>query len=191
MLYICYDNQAYMNTGIQRSGATPKGAETSTAPVGKVHQGKEQTRKDLTACVLAHNVPYAAQASAHNPRDFMAKVQRALEIDGPTFINILAPCHRGWRCKVEEAVLMARLAVETCYWPIFEVDHGVWKISYKPKEKKPLVEWLKPQGRFAHLFKPGNEGILADLQAEVDRKWADLLDREAASQPKAAAPAQA
>lgn len=178
MLYICYDNHAYMNTGIQRSGATPKGAATSTAPAGKVHLGKEQHRKDLTAIMLAHNIPYLAQASPYNARDLMAKVQRALETDGPTFLNVLAPCHRGWRIKVEESMEMARLAVETCFFPLFEVDHGVWKINYKPKEKRPLVDWLKPQGRFAHLFRPGADAIIADLQAEVDRKWAELLARE-------------
>jgi len=191
MLYICYDNHAYMNTGIQRSGATPKGAATSTAPAGKVHGGKEQNRKDLTAIMLGHNLPYLAQASPYNPRDLMAKVQRALEIDGPTFLNVLAPCHRGWRCKVEESMDMARLAVDTCFFSLFEVDHGVWKINYKPKEKKPLVEWLKPQGRFAHLFKPGGEKVIAELQAEVDRRWADLLEREERSKAKAEASAQA
>jgi len=191
MLYICYDNHAYMNTGIQRSSATPKGAATMTAPAGKVHAGKEQNRKDLTAIILAHNIPYVAQASPHNPRDLMAKVQRALEIEGPTFLNVLAPCHRGWRIKVEESMAMARLAVETCFWALFEVDHGVWKINYKPKEKKPLVEWLKPQARFAHLFKPNNEHIIAELQAEVDRKWDELLAREAASKAQAEAAAQA
>ena len=187
MLYVCYDNQAYMNTGIQRSGATPMGAATNTAPAGKVHQGKEQHRKDLTACVLAHNIPYVAQASPHNPRDLMRKVERALEVDGPAFMNVIAPCHRGWRCKVEESMLMARLAVETCFWPLFEVDHGDWKINYKPKEKKPLVDWIKPQGRFKHVFKPGNEGIIEQLQAEVDQRWEDLLAREAATKAKAEA----
>ncbi len=188
MLYICYDNHAYMNTGIQRSGSTPKGAATSTAPAGKVHLGKEQNRKDLTAIMLGHNLPYLAQASPYNARDLMAKVQRALEIDGPTFLNVLAPCHRGWRIKVEESMEMARLAVETCFFSLFEVDHGVWKINYKPKEKKPLVEWLRPQGRFAHLFKPGaGEAIIAELQAEVDRRWAELLEREERSKAQAAA----
>ena len=177
MLYVCYDNGAYMNTGIQRSSATPFGAATNTAPAGKVHQGKEQFSKDLTACILAHNIPYVAQASPHNPRDLMGKVTKALDIDGPAFINVVAPCHRGWRCKVEESMEMARLAVDTCYWPLFEVERGVWTINYKPKEKRPLLDWIKPQGRFRHLFKPGNEGILEQLQAEVDRKWAALLAR--------------
>ncbi|NQT51218.1 pyruvate ferredoxin oxidoreductase [bacterium] len=181
MLYICYDNQAYMNTGIQRSSATPKGAATNTAPAGKVRPGKEQHRKDLTACILAHNIPYVAQASPHNPRDLMAKVQKALAIDGPAFINILAPCHRGWRCKVEEGIELARLAAETCFWPLFEVERGVWKINFKPKEKKPLRGWLERQGRFKHLFKPDNEHIIDELQEETDRKWADVLAQEEAS----------
>ena len=187
MLYVCYDNEAYMNTGIQRSSATPKGAATMTAPAGKAHPGKEQHRKDLTACIIAHNIPYVAQAAPHNPRDLMAKAQKALDVDGPAFMNVLAPCHRGWRCKIEEAMEMARLAVQTCFWPLFEVERGVWKITYKPKEKKPLTDWLERQGRFKHLFKPGNEAILEDLQAEVDRKWADLLAREAASKEQAEA----
>jgi len=187
MLYVCYDNNAYMNTGIQRSSATPKGASTMTAPAGKVHQGKEQNRKDLTACILAHNIPYVAQASPHNPRDLMKKVEKALAIDGPAFMNVIAPCHRGWRCKVDEAMDIARLAVDTCYWPLFEVENGVWNITYKPKEKKPIAEWLKPQGRFKHLFKPGNEAILEELQAETDRKWDELLAHEAAAKAKAEA----
>ncbi|HUS59491.1 MAG TPA: thiamine pyrophosphate-dependent enzyme [Planctomycetota bacterium] len=180
MLYVCYDNEAYMNTGIQRSSATPKGAATTTAPAGKVRQGKEQHRKDLTACIVAHDVPYVAQASVHNPIDLMNKVQAALAVDGPSFINILAPCHRGWRFNMNESIDIAKEAAETCYWPLFEVVNHVWKINYKPKEKKPLVDWLKRQKRFEHLFKkPENEKIIAELQAEIDRKWAELLEREA------------
>ncbi len=181
MLYICYDNQAYMNTGIQRSSATPKGAATNTAPAGKVKQGKEQNRKDLTACIIAHDVPYVAQASVHNPLDFMNKVQAALSIGGASFINVLAPCHRGWRYPMNESIDIAKHAVDCCFWPIFEVKNRVWKINYKPKEKKPLVDWLKRQRRFAHLFKPGNEHIIEELQAETDRKWEELLQREECS----------
>ena len=185
MLYVCYDNEAYMNTGIQRSSATPLGAATMTAPAGKVHQGKEQFSKDLTACVLAHDIPYVAQASPHNPRDLMRKVRTALDIEGPAFLNVIAPCHRGWRFKIEHSMAMARLAVDTCYWPLFEVERRVWKINYKPKEKKPLTDWLKPQGRFKHLFAPGNEDILDALQADVDRRWADLLAHEDAAKDAA------
>jgi len=172
MLYICYDNEAYMNTGIQRSSSTPKGAATSTTPVGKVIPGKQQFKKDLTACVIAHNIPYVAQASPHDYQDLMAKVQKALAVDGPSFMNILAPCHRGWRYKMEDGIEIARIAAETCIWPLFEVANGVWKINYTPKEKKPLDEYLKLQGRFSHLFRPENEHIRKELQDEVDRKWA-------------------
>jgi len=175
MLYICYDNEAYMNTGIQRSSATPKGAATNTSPAGKVKQGKEQHRKDLTACIIAHDIPYVAQASPHNPRDLMGKVQKAISTPGPAFMNILAPCHRGWRCAIEKGIDIARLAAETCFWPLFEVEKGSWKLNYKPKEKKPLVEWLKLQGRFKHLFREENKPIIEEIQAEVDRKWAELL----------------
>ncbi|MFP4058020.1 MAG: thiamine pyrophosphate-dependent enzyme, partial [Candidatus Brocadiia bacterium] len=186
MVYICYDNHAYMNTGIQRSSATPLGASTMTAPAGKAHPGKEQARKDLTACMIAHNIPFVAQASPHNARDLITKVRKALDVEGPAFLNVIAPCHRGWRCKVEDSMQMARLAVDTCFWPLFEVDHGVWKVNYKPKEKKPITDWLKPQGRFKHLFSPENEGIIDQLQADIDQRWEELLAQEERSQKKAA-----
>ncbi len=186
MLYICYDNEAYMNTGIQRSGATPKGTQTSTTPVGSVKAGKEQNQKDLTGIVIAHNIPYVAQASPHNFRDLMNKVQKALAADGPAFMNILSPCHRGWRFKPELAIEMAKLATETCFWPLYEVeDRDKWTINYKPKEKKPIEEWLKEQGRFKHLFEPKNRHIIDELQAEVDRRWNRLLKLEAESKEEA------
>ncbi len=179
MLYICYDNGAYMNTGIQRSSATPKGAHTMTAQAGKVKSGKEQNRKDLTAIVIAHNPAYVAQGTPSNPRDFMNKVQKALAADGPSFINVIAPCHRGWRFKPEEAISIAQLAVETCFWPLFEWERpGRYTINYKPREKKPVEEWIKEQGRFRHLFDPKNRHIIDELQAEVDRRWDELLKFE-------------
>ncbi|HRU05799.1 MAG TPA: thiamine pyrophosphate-dependent enzyme [Candidatus Brocadiia bacterium] len=178
MLYVCYDNEAYMNTGIQRSSATPKGAATMTAQAGSVKAGKEQNRKDLTACVIAHNPAYVAQASPHNFRDLMEKVQKALRADGPAFMCVLAPCHRGWRFKPEDAIDVAAEAVETCFWPLFEWEKGKYTINYKPKEKKPLEGWLKRQGRFSHLFEPANRHIIDELQAETDRKWNELLKFE-------------
>jgi len=188
MLYICYDNNAYMNTGIQRSSATPMGASTTTAPAGKVKQGKEQNRKDLTAIMVAHDIPYVAQASVHNHIDFMTKVQTALAIDGPSFINVLTPCHRGWRFPMNESIEIAKGAVECCFWPIFEVKEHVWKVSYKPKEKPPVVDWMKRQRRFEHLFKSDNQELIAKIQAEIDRKWAELLQREANSVKAAETP---
>jgi pyruvate ferredoxin oxidoreductase beta subunit len=178
MLYICYDNHAYMNTGIQRSSATPRGADTTTSPAGKVVPGKEQPRKDLTACVIAHHIPYVAQASVSNHMDFMRKVERALAIDGPSFINILQPCHRGWRFKPEDSIELARVAVETRFWPLFEVDHGKWTINYKPKNVVPVVEWFKLQGRFKHLLKTEPNDIVAWHQDQVEKNWAELLRKE-------------
>jgi len=181
MLYICYDNEAYMNTGIQRSSATPKGAFTTTAPAGKVKAGKEQNRKDLTGIVIAHHPAYVAQASFSEPRDFMEKVRKALHADGASFINVISPCHRGWRFKPEQAVEVAAVAVETCYWPLFEWERpGKYTINKKPKEKRPVEDWLKMQGRFRHLFEPKNRHIIDELQAETDRIWNDLLAKEAA-----------
>ncbi len=175
MLYVCYDNQAYMNTGIQRSGATPLGAWTTTTPAGKVIPGKPNWRKDLTACVVAHNIPYVAQASPSHWKDLVSKVEKALETDGPTFINILAPCPRGWRYPESKTIKMAKLAVDSCFWPLYEVEEGKYKLNYQPKEKKPVVEWLQLQGRFKHLFKPENQAILEKFQANVDKAWENLL----------------
>jgi len=178
MLAICYDNEAYMNTGIQRSSATPFGADTTTQPAGKVIQGKQQFRKDLTGCMAAHKIPYVAQASPAYWNDLVTKVEKALAVDGPSFINIISPCPLGWRFEPNITVDMARLPVETCFWPLYEVINGnEWKLTYRPKEKKPLTEWLKPQGRFKHLFRPDNEGILKKLQDRVDSDWQVLLKK--------------
>jgi pyruvate ferredoxin oxidoreductase beta subunit len=177
MLYICYNNEAYMNTGIQRSSATPKGAHTTTAPAGKVHLGKEQNKKDLTEIMIAHNIPYVAQAYVGNWNDFVTKVQKALAVNGPSFINILTPCRLGWNYKPEDTMILARLAVETCIWPAFEVENGVYKINIMPKEKKPVTEFLKHQGRFKHLFKPENASVLESIQKDVDLSWNRLQRR--------------
>jgi pyruvate ferredoxin oxidoreductase beta subunit len=175
MLYVCYDNEAYMNTGIQRSSATPIGANTSTSPAGKAIPGKRGARKDLTAIMAAHNIPYVAQASPHNWRDLMQKVRKATAVDGPSFINVLASCNRGWRHEAAATLDIQELAVNTCFWPLYEVENGEYRITVKPKEKLPVVDFLKPQGRFSHLFRPGNEHLLATLQEEVDTRWARLL----------------
>lgn len=176
MVYVCYNNEAYMNTGIQRSGATPKGASTTTAPAGKVIPGKEQIRKDLTAIVAAHHIPYAAQATISNWNDLIAKSQKAFAADGPAFINILSPCHRGWRFNMADTIAIAKLAVDTGFWPLYEVENGNLKVTYKPKQRKPMIEWIKSQGRYKHLLKPGNEKIIEQIQADVDAMW-ERLDK--------------
>lgn len=178
MLYLCLNNEAYMNTGIQRSSATPKGAHTTTAPAGEVIPGKQQHRKDLTACMVAHRIPYVAQTIASNWKDLTNKVEKALAADGPSFINVFSPCPTGWGYKPELTLEMGQLSVDTCFWPLYEVEDGKWKLNYRPKEKKPLVEWLKLQRRFAHLFKtPNGKELIGELQERVDREWEELLAR--------------
>jgi pyruvate ferredoxin oxidoreductase beta subunit len=177
MLYVCYDNGAYMNTGFQRSGATPVGAWTTTSPVGKEQAGKLQNRKNLTDIMIAHGLGYIAQASPHDPRDLVRKAAKALATPGPSFLNILAPCPRGWRSDGAESIELAREAVNTCYWPLFEVENGEYRLTYRPKVKAELIPWLKRQGRFAHLFKAGNEDTLENLQAWVDEEWEKLLKK--------------
>lgn len=178
ILYLCYNNEAYMNTGIQRSSATPFGASTTTAPAGKKVPGKLQNRKDLTAIIAEHRPDYVAQASISNPRDFMTKVRKALDKSGPSFINVLAPCPRGWQHPSEETVEMAQIAVDTCIWPLYEVDEGYkWKVNYIPKEKRPVKDWLERQGRFKHLFSPKNEWLLEEIQKYVDNEWQILLKK--------------
>lgn len=178
ILYICYDNEAYMNTGIQRSSATPLGAWTTTTPVGKVRPGKVGGKKDIVASIAGQGAMYVAQASISNFRDLIEKVRKAVSIDGATFINVLSPCPRGWRTDTGDTVSIARLAVDTCYWPLYEVENGKWKINYTPRQKLPVTEYLKPQGRFAHLFRPENQHILEEIQEWVDSKW-DLLQKKA------------
>lgn len=177
MLYICYDNGAYMNTGIQRSSATPRGANTTTSPVGDVIPGKKEYRKDLTEIMAAHKIPYVAQASPYHWKDFTDKVKKALEIDGPAFINTLAVCPRGWRTADNQGMEITKIAVEACYWPLYEVIDGEeYEINYKPKERREITDWLKPQGRFKHLFKEENRGIVEEIQEHVDRRWEKLLE---------------
>jgi pyruvate ferredoxin oxidoreductase beta subunit len=178
MIYICYDNGAYMNTGIQRSSATPFGADTTTCPAGSIIPGKQRQRKNLTKIMAAHDIPYVAQASPSHWQDLFRKVQKAHEIKGPKFINVIAPCNRGWRSRTDDAVMLSRLAVNTCYWPLYEIENGVTKITVTPKEKVPITEFLKPQGRFKHLFSPENEGLLKQVQEDIDREW-EKLQKEA------------
>ena len=179
MTYVCYDNGAYMNTGIQRSSATPKFADTTTSPAGSVIPGKMQARKDLTEIMEAHHLPYVAQTAAYmNFKDLYEKAEKAIYTEGPTFLNVLSPCPRGWGYPTEDLMTINKLAVETCYWPLYEVENGKYKITYKPAKKLPIEEFLKPQKRFKHMFKPGNEWMIEEFQKEVDRRWEDLLKLE-------------
>ena len=175
VLYILYDNEAYMNTGIQRSGSTPKYAWTTTTPVGTAVKGKIQWKKDIMGIVTAHRVPYAATASVAYILDMVNKIKTALEYteEGPTFLYIYAPCVPGWRYPENKTVEIARLAVETGYFPLYEWDHGKLKLNppsnnhLDKSKRKPLKEYLKLQGRFAHL----TEQEIAEIEKELDAYW--------------------
>ena len=180
MVYVCYDNGAYMNTGIQRSSATPKYADTTTSPAGSVIPGKMQSRKDLAKVMVGHHLPYVAQTLAlGNFKDLYEKAEKAIYTEGACFLNVMAPCPRGWGYNTEDLMEINKLAVETCYWPLYEVVDGVYHITYKPANKLPIEEFLRPQKRFKHMFKPGNEWMIEEFQKEVDSRWQELLDLEA------------
>ena len=179
LTYVCYDNGAYMNTGIQRSSATPKFADTTTSPAGKVIPGKMQSRKDLTEILASHHLPYVAQTIAYMDfKDLYEKSEKAIYTKGPTFLNVLSPCPRGWGYDTSELMTTNKLAVQTCYWPLYEVSDGKYKITVKPANKLPIEEFLKTQKRFRHMFKPGNEWMIEEFQKEVDRRWEELLRLE-------------
>ena len=178
MVYVCYDNEAYMNTGIQRSSATPRFADATTTPVGSQSYGKTQNKKDLTQIIAAHAVPYAAQTTMLGDfRDFHNKAHRAIYTEGPCFLNVLAPCPRGWRYEMEDLAEICRLAVDTCVWPMYEIIEGTWHLTYEPRKKLPVEEFLKKQGRFKHMFKKGNEWMIEEAQEYVDQKGEELLER--------------
>jgi len=178
MVYVCYDNEAYMNTGIQRSSATPRFANATTSPVGLQSSGKRQDKKDLTAIMAAHNLPYLAQTTFFkNMEDLHTKARKAIYTEGPCFLNVLSPCPRGWRYPEAEIQEICRLAVETCVWPLYEIIEGKYQLSYEPKKKQPVTEFLQKQGRFSHMFKPGNEWMIDEAQQYVDEKWEKLLSK--------------
>ena len=175
MVYVCYDNEAYMNTGIQRSSSTPMFADTTTTPQGKVVPGKQQNKKDLTKIMVAHGIPYVAQSTfIGNFKDLSEKAHKAIYTPGPAFLNVMAPCPRGWRYPSEKMMEVTKAAVETCVWPLYEVIEGKYTINYRPKDKRPVEEYLKMQGRFAHMFKPGNEWMIETVQKHIDEKWEEL-----------------
>jgi pyruvate ferredoxin oxidoreductase beta subunit len=174
-LYVCYDNQAYMNTGVQRSGATPYGAKTTTTPPGTESLGKMQQRKDITSIVAAHHVPYAAQAAGARWQDLSQKVSRAVAADGPAFINVLADCPLGWVHEPRISARVSSLAVETRFWPLYEVVDGRYRLTYEPPEYVPIEEWLRPQGRFKHLTGPEHRDAVEAIQRQVDAEWETLV----------------
>lgn len=168
-IYICLDNEAYMNTGVQRSGATPYGAHTTTSPGGKVIKGNITWKKDIMGIVVAHNIPYAATASPAYPMDLMNKVKKASLINGPSFIHVFSPCPTGWGCKNENSLLIAKLAVETRIFPLYEVIDGRYVLNKKVDKPKPVEEYLKLQRRFRHLTPEQIEFIKKRVNEEYEK----------------------
>ena len=149
--YICYDNEAYMNRGIQRSGATPWGASTTTSPAGSESFGEDKPKKNMPMIMAAHGIPYIATASIAYPEDYMKKVKKAVETKGPAYIHLNQPCTTGWGFDPSKTIELGRLGVETGFWPLYEIENGEFKVTYRPTERKPVVEYLKAQKRFRHL----------------------------------------
>lgn len=178
MVYFCYDNEAYMNTGIQRSSSTPRFASATTTPAGEVSTGKPQNKKDLTEVMAAHNIPYVAQTTyIGNMRDLHEKAHRAIYTPGPAFVNVMSPCPRGWQYPAQDLAKICKVAVDSCVWPMYEVIEGEYRINYEPKKKLPVEDFMRLQGRFAHCFKSGNEWTIEAAQEYVDHKWEVLKSR--------------
>ena len=176
-LFVCYDNEAYMNTGIQRSGATPFAASTTTSPAGLESFGKAQRRKDMTAIAIAHHVPYVAQAAAVHWHDLSRKVERAVAARGPAFLNVLTDCPLGWGHEPRLSAQVLNAAVESRFWPLYEVVDGRYRLTYEPERPVPIETWLGLQQRFAHLVTDGNRQLVDEIQEQVDAEWNALLDR--------------
>lgn len=168
-LYLCWDNEAYMNTGIQRSSATPYGASTTTAPAGKMSIGQITWKKNMVAIAVAHDIPYAATACPCYPFDLMNKVWKGAEVNGPAYIHILCPCPTGWRYSSDLTIEIGRLAVETGVFPLYEVEAGKYKLNIDRPKLKPVEEYLKLQGRFRHLSGEEVERIQERVTWEYSR----------------------
>ncbi|MFQ6121917.1 MAG: pyruvate synthase subunit PorB [Dehalococcoidales bacterium] len=172
-VYICFDNEAYMNTGIQRSSATPYGASTTTQPAGKVTIGQITWKKNLPAIAVAHDIPYVATACPSYPFDLLNKVTKAVETPGPAYIHVLSVCPTGWRCPTDITIQIGRLATQTGVFPLYEVEDGQYKLNVDPPQLKPVSEYLKLQGRFRHL----SEETINQIQERVTKEYAKLKER--------------
>jgi len=175
-LYLCFDNEAYMNTGIQRSSSTPYGASTTTAPAGKFSIGQITKKKNMVAIAAAHDIPYVATACPSYHFDLMRKVRKGAEVEGPAYIHILSPCPTGWRYSSNLTVEISQLAVQTGIFPLYEIENGRYRLNADPPELKPVEEYLKPQGRYRHLTSDNIERI----QRLVNEDYARLKKKAAA-----------
>lgn len=183
-LFVLYDNEAYMNTGIQRSGGTPLGASTTTSQAGTSVPGKLEKKKPIAEIMVAHDMPYVATAAPYYWKDLITKARKGIEVDGPAFLHAFAPCPRGWRSDSSKSIELSRLAVEACVFPLWEAVNSEYQLStpskviaLAPQKKKPVKEYLQVQGRFRHLFTPKNEKIIEEIQRQTDEKWKRLLKK--------------
>ncbi|HPL97455.1 MAG TPA: pyruvate synthase subunit PorB [Smithellaceae bacterium] len=175
MIYVCFDNEAYMNTGIQRSSGTPMGASTTTAPAGKVSIGQKTWKKNMPEIMAAHNIPYVATVCPSYPLDFVRKFEKARSIEGPSYIHCFSVCPTGWRTPTHTAVSMGRLAVEAGVFPLYEIENGHYRISPDmPKKLRPITDYFKPQGRFRHL----TADEIATIQQRVNNEFKKLKEKE-------------
>jgi pyruvate ferredoxin oxidoreductase beta subunit len=176
LLYICFDNEAYMNTGIQRSSSTPFGASTTTSPAGRVSMGQFSWKKDMPAIAAAHNIPYVATACPSYPFDMMGKIQKGVSVSGPAYIHVLSVCPTGWRCPADLTVRIGRLAVETGIFPLYEVVNGEYRLSLDFPQLRPVEDYMKLQGRFRHL----SPESISKIQSMVARKYEELRKKATA-----------
>lgn len=186
-IYVMYDNEAYMNTGVQRSGSTPEGAWTMTTPVADDSRGKVEPKKDIMGIVLAHEPTYAATVNPSFPEDFVSKVEKARDLHGPRFFHVLTACPPGWKFDSSQTITLGRLATETGLFPLYEVEDGHYRITRRYSTLKPVREYLEGQGRFGHL----NAAEVEKVQLRVKSRWQELLHREAETARPVGVPASA
>jgi len=180
MVFFCLDNEAYMNTGIQRSSSTPFMASTTTSPAGKVVKGQRTGKKNVAEIMVAHNVPYVATACPSYPLDLMEKVRKARDTRGPAYVHVYTTCPTGWRAPSEQAVKLGRLVVETGMFPLYEVENGKYRMTLEtPEPRRPVGDYLKLQGRFRHL----DPSDITKVQALVDKEYAKLIHKVKTSVP--------
>ncbi|OPX94837.1 MAG: Pyruvate synthase subunit PorB [Syntrophorhabdus sp. PtaU1.Bin002] len=168
--YICLDNEAYMNTGIQRSSSTPYGAMTTTSPPGRKSIGQSTWKKNMPKIVAAHNIPYVATACPSYPFDLFSKVKKAKMTEGPSYLHILSVCPTGWRIPTELAIRYGKLAVKTGVFPLYEIENGKHRLTYSPEPLTPITDYFKGQGRFRHL----TDDVVAEIQGRVNKEWEEL-----------------
>jgi pyruvate ferredoxin oxidoreductase beta subunit len=172
-IYVCFDNEAYMNTGIQRSSSTPYGAWTTTSPDGKLSVGQRTWKKNMVAIAAAHEIPYIATASPSYPHDLFAKVKKGAEIQGPAYIHVLSPCPTGWRFPTDLTVRIGRLAVEAGVFPLYEIEDGKYRLNLDPPGLRPIKDYMKLQGRYRHL----TDEIIEEIQERVQDRYLKIKDK--------------